>query len=116
MTLVRLITLRSAIFASLVKVSSCTPSAKKASSLLSLRFSNGSTAIPAGIRRTDSRLRIQQQVDRFVGCSPGKRRMASEQFVEYRAKSIDICGLANGRVVTYCLFRRHVAGRAHYFQ
>ncbi len=45
-TLVRLITLRSAIFASLVKMSSCTPSAKKACSFSSLRFSNGNTAMP----------------------------------------------------------------------
>ena len=46
MTLVRLITLRSAIFASLVKMSSWTPSAKNACSFSSLRFSNGSTAMP----------------------------------------------------------------------
>ena len=46
MTLVRLITLRSAILASLVKTSSWTPSAKNACSLSSLRFSNGSTAMP----------------------------------------------------------------------
>ena len=61
-------------------------------------------------------LRIEQQVDCFVGCFPGKRRTTSKQFVEYRAKSIDICRPADGRVVTYCLLRRHVAGRAHYFQ
>ena len=46
MTLVRLITFRSAIFASLVKMSSWTPSAKNACSFSSLRFSNGSTAMP----------------------------------------------------------------------
>src|SRR5260370_38629247 len=43
MTLVWLMTLRSEIPASLVKTSYCTPSAKNASSLLSLRFSNGNT-------------------------------------------------------------------------
>jgi len=46
MTLVRLITLRSAIFASLIKMSSWTPSAKNSCSFSSLRFSNGSTAMP----------------------------------------------------------------------
>jgi hypothetical protein len=40
--------------------------------------------------------------------------MASEQFVEDRAKSIDICGTAGRRVVTYRLFRCHVARRPHY--
>ena len=47
MTLVRLITFRSAILASFVRTSSCTPSTNAAaSSLCSLRFSNGRTAIP----------------------------------------------------------------------
>src|SRR6478672_1302941 len=57
MTLVRLITFRSAIFASFVRISSCTPSTNAAASSLwphllddgtsrSLRFSNGRTAIP----------------------------------------------------------------------
>ena len=46
MTLVRLITLSSAIFPSLVKMSSWTPSAKNSCSFSSLRFSNGSTAMP----------------------------------------------------------------------
>src|SRR6266568_6644645 len=45
MTEVRLITLRSAILARSVRISSCTPSAKYAFCLSSLRFSNGSTAI-----------------------------------------------------------------------
>src|SRR6266496_3900522 len=45
MTLVWLMTLRSEIVASLVKISSCTPSAKKALSGSPLRFSNGNTAI-----------------------------------------------------------------------
>src|SRR5439155_391871 len=49
-TLLRLITFRSAILASLVKMSSWTPSTKAAaSSLWSLRFSNGRTAIPLAI-------------------------------------------------------------------
>src|SRR5439155_391869 len=49
-TLLRLITFRSAILASLVKMSSWTPSTKAAaSSLCSLRFSNGRTAIPVVI-------------------------------------------------------------------
>ena len=42
---VRLITFRSAILARLVRISSCTPSVKKAFAFSSLRFSNGSTAI-----------------------------------------------------------------------
>ena len=45
MTLVRLITFRSAICARSVKISSCTPSVKKAFSLSLLRFSKGSTAM-----------------------------------------------------------------------
>src|SRR5438105_13608042 len=45
MTEVRLITLRSAILARSVRISFCTPSAKYAFCLSSLRFSNGSTAI-----------------------------------------------------------------------
>src|SRR5215510_9751081 len=45
MTLVWLMTLRSEIVASLVKISSCTPSAKKALSGSELRFSNGNTAM-----------------------------------------------------------------------
>jgi hypothetical protein len=44
-TLVRLMTFRSAIFARFVRISSCTPSAKKEFSWFALRFSNGSTAI-----------------------------------------------------------------------
>src|SRR5438067_5076317 len=44
LTLVRLMTFRSATFARLVRISSCTPSAKNAFSLFSLRFSNGRTA------------------------------------------------------------------------
>ena len=55
-TLVRLMTLRAAIFASLVKRSSWTPSAKEASSLSLLRFSNGSTAIPAAAGRRNRSL------------------------------------------------------------
>src|SRR6059058_2175158 len=46
MTLVRLMTLRSAILASFLRTSSCMPSTKDASLLSSLRFSNGRTAIP----------------------------------------------------------------------
>src|SRR2546423_4899964 len=42
---VRLITFRSATLARSVRISSCTPSVKNAFSLLSLKFSNGSTAI-----------------------------------------------------------------------
>src|SRR6266550_1327171 len=45
LTLVRLITLRSATLARWFRISSCTPSVKKAFCLLSLRFSNGRTAI-----------------------------------------------------------------------
>src|SRR4030095_10306152 len=44
-TEVRLMTFRSAIFARSVKISSCTPSVKKAFSLSLLRFSNGRTAM-----------------------------------------------------------------------
>src|SRR5439155_21928425 len=44
-TLVRLITFRSAILARSVKISSWTPSAKKAFAFSSLKFSNGSTAM-----------------------------------------------------------------------
>src|SRR5213596_384824 len=43
-TLRRLMTFRSAIFARSVRISSCTPSAKKALSGLRLKFSNGNTA------------------------------------------------------------------------
>src|SRR4030095_15588214 len=42
---VRLITFRSAILARFVKISSCTPSVKKAFAFSSLRFSNGRTAM-----------------------------------------------------------------------
>src|SRR5205085_10953064 len=59
-------------------------------------------------------LRIQQQPNRFVGCSSGKRRMASEQFVENRAESVDICGAADSCIVTDRLLGRHVTGRSHY--
>src|SRR4026209_1643607 len=45
MTLVWLMTLSLEILASLVKTSSCTPSAKNSSSLSLLRFSNGKTAM-----------------------------------------------------------------------
>src|SRR5882724_5619581 len=45
MTDVRLITFRSAILARFVKISSCTPSVKKAFAFSSLRFSNGRTAM-----------------------------------------------------------------------
>ena len=45
MTLVRLMTFKSAILARWVKISSWTPSAKKAFAFSSLRFSNGSTAM-----------------------------------------------------------------------
>src|SRR5260370_126456 len=41
-------TLRLATLASFVRISSCMPSARNAFSLASLKFSNGSTAIPAG--------------------------------------------------------------------
>ena len=42
--------------------------------------------------------------------------MAGEQLVEDRAKSIDICGVADGCVVSGSLFRRHVTGCAHHVQ
>src|SRR6266496_3289736 len=45
MTEVRLITFRSATFARSARISSCTPSVKKAFSLSLLRFSNGRTAM-----------------------------------------------------------------------
>src|SRR5262249_60419531 len=45
MTEVRLITFRSATFASSLRISSCTPSAKKAFSCSLLRLLNGSTAM-----------------------------------------------------------------------
>ena len=45
MTLVRLITFKSAILERSVKISSCTPSVKKAFAFSSLRFSNGRTAM-----------------------------------------------------------------------
>ena len=51
---VRLITFKSAIFARLLRISSCTASAKNAFSGSALRFSKGSTAIPAGSGRDDS--------------------------------------------------------------
>src|SRR5437667_12718142 len=41
--------------------------------------------------------------------------MASQQLVEHRAKAINIGEAADGRVITYCLFRRHVTGRAQHF-
>jgi hypothetical protein len=46
MTEVRLITFKSAILARFDSSSSCIPSAKNAFSVSSLKFSNGSTAIP----------------------------------------------------------------------
>ena len=42
--------------------------------------------------------------------------MTSEQLVKHCAKSIDVCGAADGRVVSDSLFRRHVTGRAQDFQ
>ena len=40
--------------------------------------------------------------------------MASEQFVENRAESVDICGAADSCIVTDRLLGRHVTGRSHY--
>ena len=42
--------------------------------------------------------------------------MTGEQLVKHCAKSINICDAADGRVVSHCLFRRHVTGRAQHFQ
>src|SRR5438094_1298160 len=62
------------------------------------------------------RLGIQEELDRLVGCSTGKRRLTCQQLVKYCAKSIDICDVADTRVVSHCLFWRHVTGRAQNFQ
>src|SRR5437763_1736185 len=66
MTLVRLITRKSLILARLVRMSSWMPSAKNAFSLSSLKFSNGSTAMPfasicVSIGRRSSRSRRRKR-------------------------------------------------------
>src|SRR5437773_4789744 len=42
--------------------------------------------------------------------------MTSEQLIEHRAKSIDICGVGELCCFTGSLFWRHVAWCAHHFQ
>ena len=53
-TMVRLITFRSAIFAKSVRISSWTPSAKNANALSWLKFSNGKTAIDFAGKSADA--------------------------------------------------------------
>ena len=62
-----------------------------------------------------SRLGVQNQPDGFIGCSASKRWMASEQLVKHCAKSVNIRGACELRVISHRLFRRHVTGRAQNF-
>ena len=41
--------------------------------------------------------------------------MPGQQLVEDGAKSINICRVGELRIVSHCLFRRHVTGRAQHF-
>src|SRR5437660_12567018 len=60
MTEVREITFKSLILARVVRISSWIPSAKNAFSLLSLRFSNGRTAIDLSSLRAEARGKINK--------------------------------------------------------
>ena len=42
--------------------------------------------------------------------------MTSEQLKKNCAKTVNVCGAADGRVISHGLFRRHVTRRAHHFQ
>src|SRR6266487_265748 len=41
--------------------------------------------------------------------------MASEQLVKHCAESVDVRGARNARVISHCLFRRHITGSAQNF-
>ena len=88
-THVRLITFRSAIFERSVRISSCTPSVKKAFAFSSLRFSNGRPrsiysrsnqrgAFPLSSRRTNLSISNKNHV-------PGQHR--HDPAIEFRARS-----------------------------
>src|SRR4029434_1082055 len=60
------------------------------------------------------RVGVQNQPDRFKGCSASKRWMASEQLVKHCAQSVDVRGCSDARVISYRSFRRHVTRLAQY--
>src|SRR4029453_12221723 len=53
---------------------------------------------------------FQQQPDGVIGCSSGKRRMASKQMVKHRAQSVHVCCAGESRAcgITQRLFWGHV--------
>ena len=86
-TLIRLITFRSAIFASSVKISSWTPSAKNPFSWSALRFSNGSTAMLfSGIVRHSGRRARGHPKLRPVGSGEFLKARIIPKWIEHRIK------------------------------
>src|SRR2546430_11676684 len=61
------------------------------------------------------RLSVQQQFDGLVARSSSKRRMICQKLIKHRAKTVNVCGAADGRVVSHGFFRRHVTWPAHHF-